>query len=315
MLDSEHIHPRSSQLSVLTPQAWEDYELIDSGHGRKLERYGPYIFIRPEAQAVWNPALPKVSWKEANAIFHPTGGESGGEWQFINQVHSPWEMKYKNLIFLAHTRDSRLMGVLPEQATQWDWIVENIHSMTREYPTHKPQVLNLFAYTGLATLAAASAGAYVTHVDASRRAIKVARANQSLSGIDDQSVRWLCEDAQIFAEREVRRGVKYDGLILDPPKFGRGPKGQVWEFFKSTPKLLYNCRKLLSEKPQFVVFCAYAIPLSSMGIYNLLAGMLAGLGGILEAGEMALLESSAGRRLFRALFARWSSGAKSDDMY
>jgi 23S rRNA (cytosine1962-C5)-methyltransferase len=292
---------------VVSAPDWEDYALLDSGQGRKLERYGPYIFVRPEPQAVWRPALPPERWRQADATFKPTGGESGGEWVFHRPVEPAWGMEYKGLKFNAQTRDSRLMGVLPEQAAHWDWIEAQVHAALRTKPEKPPRVLNLFAYTGLATLAAARAGAHLTHVDASRRAIKAARANQALSGLEARPIRWLVEDAQKFVEREVRRGSQYEGLILDPPKFGRGPKGQVWEFFKSTPRLLENCRRLLSPGARFVVFTAYAIPLSSLGLHNLLAESLSGLGGAFEAGELALVERSAGRRLFSAIFARWSA--------
>ena len=215
-------------------------------------------------------------------------------------------MEYKGLKFRAQTRDSRLMGVLPEQAAHWDWIGEQVYQARQRAVEEPPRVLNLFAYTGLATLAAARAGAHVTHVDASKRAITEARKNQALSGLEGRPIRWLVEDAQKFVARELRRGSRYEGLILDPPKFGRGPKGQVWEFFKSLPKLLDNCRRLLSERPLFVVFTAYAVPLSSLSLYCLLDEKLSGLGGSIEAGELALIERSAGRRLFAAIFARWS---------
>jgi 23S rRNA (cytosine1962-C5)-methyltransferase len=299
--------PQRSQLSLLTPPDWGDYELLDSGRGRKLERYGPYTFVRPEHQAIWQPALPRARWESADAVFEPTGGESGGEWRFNRPVAPVWEMEYKGLKFRAQRRDARLMGVLPEQASQWDWIAEQIRAARQRAPGEPVRVLNLFAYTGLATLAAARAGAHVTHVDSSKRAIGEGRANQALSGLEASPIRWLVEDVPKFVGREVRRGSSYEGLILDPPKFGRGPKGQVWEFFKSLPALLADCRQALSERPQFVVLTAYAVPLSALGLYNALEEALSSLGGAIEAGELALVERSAGRRLFTAIFARWSA--------
>ena len=295
------------QLSVLTSPDWRDYELLDSGRGRKLERFGQYTFVRPEHQALWQPKLTRSQWEAADAVFIATGGESGGEWHFKRPVKPTWEMSYKGLHFRAQTRDSRLMGVLPEQAAQWDWITARIQQARKHSPDNTPRVLNLFAYTGIATLAAARAGANVTHVDASKRATNEARHNQTLSGLDQQSIRWIVDDVQKFVEREIRRGTQYEGLILDPPKFGRGPKGQVWEFSKSLPGLLSNCRQLLSVQPSFIVLTAYAIQLSSLGLYNLLEEMCSGLGGTTEAGELALTESSAGRQLFTAIYARWST--------
>jgi 23S rRNA (cytosine1962-C5)-methyltransferase len=292
---------------LLSPTGWEDYELLDSGDGRKLERYGLYTFVRPEHQAVWRPALPRKRWETADAVFVPTGGESGGEWRFNREVAAAWPMAYKGLKFRAQTRDSRLMGVLPEQAAQWEWIAAQVEAAQRRAPDEPVRVLNLFAYTGLATLVAARAGAHVAHVDASKRAVGEARANQALSCLEERPIRWLVEDAPRFVEREVRRGSTYEGLILDPPKFGRGPKGQVWEFFKSLPALLEGCRQVLSDRPEFVALTAYAVPLSSLGLYYALEEALSGLGGAFEAGELALVERSAGRRLFTAIFARWST--------
>lgn len=288
-------------LTLLVSPEWADYELLDSGAGSKLERYGPYTFVRPEHQAVWKPALPKDRWAAAHGVFQPTGGESGGEWHFNRPVPPTWTMRYRDMRFRAHTASSRHMGVFPEQAAQWDWMDGLIRQAGR--PT---QVLNLFGYTGLATLAAAQAGANVTHVDASKKAIAIARENQMLSSLDGRPIRWLVDDAFKFVRREVRRGSHYDGLILDPPKFGRGPQGQVWELFESLPALLADCRQLLSPQPLFVIMTAYAIRASALSAYYALEEMLAGLGGTLTTGELALSERSAGRLLSTAIYARWS---------
>lgn len=289
-------------LLLLSASGWKDYELLDSGAGKKLERYGPYTFVRPEAQAVWRPALPEERWQIAHAVFNPTSEESGGRWQFRKQIETTWVMQYKGLKFQAHAAASRHMGVFPEQAVHWDWIGERIRQANRPV-----KVLNLFGYTGLATLAAAEAGAHVTHVDASKKAIGIGRQNQLLSGLQDRPVRWLVDDVYKFVRREVRRGSHYDGLILDPPKFGRGPEGQVWEFFESLPNLLEVCRSLLSRQPLFIVLTAYAIRASALSIYYALQEMVSGLGGELETGELAIHERSAGRYLSTAIFTRWSA--------
>ncbi|MEW5871389.1 MAG: class I SAM-dependent methyltransferase [Chloroflexota bacterium] len=286
---------------MLAAPDWQDYELLDSGNGAKLERYGAYTFVRPEHQAIWKPALPQSRWEAAHAVFQPTGGESGGQWQFRKPVRSPWTMSYKGLRFRAQATNSRHMGVFPEQAAHWDWMDEQIRLTGRPI-----QVLNLFGYTGLATLAAAQAGAHVTHVDASKKAISLGRENQALSNLEACHIRWLVDDAYKFVQRELRRGSHYDGLILDPPKFGRGPQGQVWELFESLPALFADCRALLSPQPLFVIITAYAIRASALSIYYAVQELVANLGGTLETGELVLVERSAGRRLSTAIFARWS---------
>jgi 23S rRNA (cytosine1962-C5)-methyltransferase len=295
--------------SLLTSPEWEDHELLDSGNGARLERFGRYIFVRPEHQAIWRPAAGEQVWQNAHATFQPTGEESGGRWLFHQPVKTPWTMRYKNLRFLAFTANSRHMGVFPEQAAHWDWISEKIRraASAAASTAAPPKVLNLFGYTGLATLAAAQAGAQVTHVDASKKAILIARENQSLSQLSERPIRWLVDDAYKFVNREARRGNRYDGIILDPPKFGRGPQGQVWELFEALPRLLQTCRTLLSEQPLFVVLTAYAIRASALSVYYAMSEMVAGLGGKVETGELALVEKSAGRLVSTAIFARWSS--------
>ena len=290
------------QLDLLTSPEWVDYELLDSGGGAKLERYGAYTFVRPEHQAIWQPALPPDQWQAAHAEFQATGEESGGRWRFNQPVEPSWNMQYKSLKFLAQASASRHLGVFPEQAAHWDWLGELVRAAGRPV-----NVLNLFGYTGLATLAAAQAGARVTHVDASKKAITWARQNQMLSGLGERPIRWLVDDVEKFVKRELRRGSQYDGLVLDPPKFGRGPEGQVWEFFEALPDLLQDCRRLLNRQPLFVVVTAYAIRASALSLYYALGEMVAGFEGRLAAGELALVERSAGRLLSTAIFARWQA--------
>jgi 23S rRNA (cytosine1962-C5)-methyltransferase len=289
-------------LSLLASPDWADYELLDSGNGQKLERYGDFTFVRPEPQAMWQPALPKKRWKAAHGVFLPTAEESGGHWQINKMVPPAWEMRYKGLTFQAQTTAGRHLGVFPEQAAQWDWISGLIGGAGRQV-----QVLNLFGYTGLATLAAAQAGAKVTHVDASKKSVAWARQNQTLSGLGDRPVRWIVEDALKYVQREARRGNRYEGLILDPPKFGRGPQGEVWEFFDLLPVLLKECRTVLSPQLLFVALTAYAIRASAVSLYYALQAMLAGFQGELSAGELSLTERSAGRALSMAIYARWET--------
>lgn len=295
-----------AEIKLLSSPEWTDYELLDSGSGAKLERYGPYIFVRPEHQAIWSPALPESEWKAAHAIFRTTGGENSGAWEFHRTIKPSWEMGYKDLRFRAHASNSRHMGVFPEQAAHWDWIAQKISNRRRSSPEENPKILNLFGYTGMATLAAAKAGASVTHVDASKKVIQIGQGNQQLSNLGHQSIRWLVDDAFKFVRREQRRGSFYDGIILDPPKFGRGPKGQVWEFFESLPELLQDCRNILSKKPLFIVLTAYAIRASALSIHYALHEMVSSLGGSIESGELALTEKSANRLLSMAIFSRWS---------
>jgi 23S rRNA (cytosine1962-C5)-methyltransferase len=294
---------QTSPLSLITPTGWQDYELLDSGRETKFERFGPYRLIRPESTALWPRALPEAQWQAADAVFAPDAEGEAGHWQFRGEVAPRWQMRYGDLRFWAQPTPFRHLGLFPEQASQWTWIAGLIRGAGRPV-----RVLSLFGYTGLATLAAASAGASVTHVDASKTTMAWARENQALSGLQDRPIRWLVDDAMKFVQREVRRGARYEGLILDPPKFGRGPKGEVWKIEEALPALLQICRTLLSERPLFVVLTGYATRLSSLSLRNLLQETLAGLGGQLEAGELGLLERSAGRIMPAAVFARWSSG-------
>lgn len=295
----------NSQVSLLLSDQWKDYDLLDSGDGYKLERFGKLLFVRPEVQAFWKKRLPPERWQSAHAIFQPSGEESGGHWQVNSHVPERWVMNYADLKFWVQTTPGRHLGVFPEGATHWDWMGNLIRSESRPI-----NILNLFGYTGLATLSAAAAGAHVTHVDASRKAISWARENQSLSGLGEKPVRWIVDDALKFVQREVRRGVKYHGLIIDPPKFGRGPKGEVWDVYRSLPVLLDACRLLLDKDPLFSVITVYAVKASSVHVRTVLNEMVEGFSGNLDSGELVTRESSGGRLLSSAVYARWESTKK-----
>ncbi len=285
----------------LLASEWTDYALIDSGQGRKLEQYGEYRFIRPETQAIWRPADDSL-WGKSDAIFIPQRSESGGYWKFNRPIKKSWPMHYKYLTFKAETTGGRHLGVFPEQAVHWDWIKEVIQA------ANKPvKILNLFGYTGLATIAAAKAGARVTHVDASKKAVRWAKENQHLSGLDGYPIRWIVDDVLKYISREIKRGVTYDGIILDPPRFGRGPGGETWQFFDLLTPLLSACRSVLSEHPLFIVFTAYAVPMSAISLKFVLQEYMAGLAGKYQAGELILREESAQRLLSTAIFVRWQT--------
>jgi 23S rRNA (cytosine1962-C5)-methyltransferase len=293
---------KTPSIELLISTQWRDYELLDSGDGLKLERFGMYKFVRPEHQAIWKPALPKRDWDYADAVFIASNDESGGKWNFNRQIEPQWKMHYKNLNFLARTSNSRHLGVFPEQASHWDWIKDKTISCSRPI-----KVLNLFGYTGMASLAAAEAGAQVTHIDASKKSIQYARENQQLSGLSEKPIRWIIDDAMKFVKRELRRGIQYDGIILDPPKFGRGPKGEIWEFFEMLPYLLQEVKPIMSAKPIFLVITAYAIRASALSLHFTIQEMMNTHNGELSSGELIIPEKSAGRYLSMAIYSRWSS--------
>ena len=286
---------------LLVGDAWADFGLIDSGHGRKLERYGPYRFIRPDAQALWTPRL--AEW-QADGEFVPGSDEDGGgRWVFDAEVpRDGWPLGWNGVKFTAQCTPFRHLGFFPDMVPVWDWMGEQLDDRT------DAQTLNLFGYTGVGTLALSQCGP-VTHVDASKKSVAQARANAALSGMDTRPVRWIVDDAGKFASREVRRGRRYDGIILDPPKFGRGPEGEVWRLEEHLPALIADCAKLLDGDSRFLFLTVYAVRMSSLAIAGLLAEALADLPGTIEHGDLAIREEGEGGRLLpTAIFARWKNG-------
>jgi 23S rRNA (cytosine1962-C5)-methyltransferase len=290
------------QIELITSPNWKEYELLDSGNGRKLERYGIYQLIRPEPEAIWTQSLPNTVWEQAHCEFISTAEKNGGHWETRKEMNERWQMQYKGLRFWVQNTASRHLGLFPEQAAQWDWIQNQVKASKS-----KINVLNLFGYTGIASLAAAKAGAQVTHVDAAHKVNLWGQENQALSGISNQSIRWLVDDAFKFVKREIRRGSKYEGIILDPPKFGRGPKGEVWEFYKILPDLLEGCRQILAPQPQFVLLTAYAIKASALTLYYGVEELMHKHKGETTVGEVLLPEKSGKHAISMAIFARWSS--------
>lgn len=288
----------AQQPLVMAGEGWADYGLVDSGHGRKLERYGPYRFVRPEPQAMWTPRLP--DW-QAHGEFVPGSDEDGGgRWQFDKPVpREGWPLAWNEARFTAQCTPFRHLGFFPDMAPVWDWM--------RGRLADKPDAatLNLFGYTGVGSLALSQCGP-VTHVDASKKSVAQARENAALSGMAGRPIRWLVDDAAKFTAREVRRGKRYDGIILDPPKFGRGPEGEVWRLEEGLPGLIGDCARLLDADSQFLFLTVYAVRMSSLAIGGLLAEALAHLPGTVEHGDLAVREDGPdGRLLPTAIFARW----------
>jgi len=290
----------------------KDYELLDSGGGEKLERYGKYILRRPDPQAIWNKNLPEENWKKADAIFD---GDRK-TWKFTqnelarsrneSSLRDGWQISFDNLKFNIKPTAFKHTGVFPEQEMNWAFIKSKVQSQKSKGIQKPIKILNLFGYTGGATLAALSAGAEVVHVDSSKSAITWARENAELSGLGKKPVRWIVDDARKFVKREIKRGSKYDGIIMDPPSFGRGEKGQVWKIEEDLPKLLEECSKILSDKPILFLINGYASGYSSVGYYNLLKPIFERYDGEFEAGELAIEESKSKRLLPCGIFARWS---------
>lgn len=289
------------KLELLPSSDWQDYQLLDTGDGQSLERVGPYRLVRDEPQAIWSKSLPQDAWKTADGVMVSTRGEQGGFWKLKDTVKQPWVINYKGLKCEIRLTSSRHIGVFPEQASQWDWIGEQIRSAGRPL-----KVLNLFGYTGMATAAAAKAGASVTHVDASKHAVSWASRNMELSGLQKVPVRWLVEDARKYLRREAKRKSFYDGIILDPPKFGRGPDGKVWDYFDDIVDLFKLCKAVLSRQPRFICLTSYAIQASALVPHQALQEIVKDLGGHLSSGELVLVEKSGGHILSHALYSRWS---------
>lgn len=291
----------SPQPLILAGEGWADYGLVDSGHGRKLERYGPYRFVRPEPQALWAPRL--GDW-DAHGEFVPGSDEDGGgRWQFDGPVpRDGWELARGDVRFIAQCTRFRHLGFFPDMAPVWDWMGEQLGGQT------DAATLNLFGYTGVGTLALSDFGP-VTHVDASKKSVAQARVNATQSGMAERPVRWIVDDAAKFAAREVRREKRYDGIILDPPKFGRGPEGEVWRLEEHLPGLVADCRRLLDADSRFLFLTVYAVRMSSLAIAGLLAEAFADLPGVIEHGDLAVREEGDGGRLLpTAIFARWRNG-------
>jgi 23S rRNA (cytosine1962-C5)-methyltransferase len=292
-----------------------DYELLDTGEGEKLERFGKYIFVRPYEDAVWKKTLSKKEWDKIDGKFWSTkegaqekrarlasaSDASRGGWKMNTKLDARWEMSYKDIKFFVSPTPFRHMGFFPEQASQWDFIENRIREVRG-----KIKFLNLFGYTGVASLFALRAGAEVTHLDASRQILTWAKDNQKLSKLDNLPMRIICDDSIKFLEREAKRGNKYDCVIMDPPKFGRGPKGEIWKIEEMLPALLSSVAKILSDKPLFVILTSYATDSSALSLGYALKDMMKDFSGNVETGELCVLENSNNRFISLANTAIWS---------
>lgn len=288
------------QPQVMECTGWNAYRLLDSGGGRKYEAFGPHAFIRPEPQAMWQPRL--AEWPASGEFVPGSDEDGGGRWDLTPEVHGDgWELAWNEVRFTAMPTPFRHLQFFPDMAPVWDWMRALLAG--RE----DAETLNMFGYTGLGTLALSDHGR-VTHVDASKKSVAQARANAALSGMEDRPIRWLVDDAGKFTAREVRRGNRYDGIILDPPKFGRGPKNETWRLEEGLPGLVGDCAKLLDDKSAFLFLTVYAVRMSSLAIAGLLAEALRDLPGTIEHGDLAVREEGPeGRLLPTAIFARWSN--------
>lgn len=286
-----------SQLTTLVAEPWDDWGLIDCGHGLKYERYGPIKVVRPEPQAMWAPA--RDGW-DPDATFLPASDEDGGgRWVQHRPVPEGWELSRGNIRFTASLTPFRHLAFFPDMAPQWDF--------ARERLGEGKSAMNLFGYTGVGTLQMSETGAELVHVDASKKSVDGARANAALSGMEDRPIRWLVEDAAKFTAREVRRERRYDGIMLDPPKFGRGPKGERWQLEDQLAPLVGDCARLLDTDSRFLILTVYAVRMSALSIGELVRQATAHLGGRVEMGEMAVREEARGLLLPTAIFARWSN--------
>ncbi len=290
----------AAQPLAMRAAPWADHALIDSGGGRKLERYGPYTVVRPEAQHLWAPGLEPAIWERAEAVFEGSEEEDAGRWRFSRPLPESFAMAWRGVRFHGRFTAFRHLGLFPEQAPNWEWLDARLE---RSEPGFR--LLNLFGYTGVASLVAAARGASVTHVDASKKAIGWARENAALAGLDAAPVRWICEDARKYVQRELRRGARYDGVILDPPKYGRGPAGEVWRLHENLPALMEGCAALLSPGAGFLLINAYSERLSGLALAGLTSAALAGRGGTIDWGELALMEEGRARGAGLSFFARW----------
>ena len=277
---------------------WKDYEVLDTSGGEKLERWGEYLLVRPDPQVIWNTPKELPGWRKMNGHYHRSS-KGGGEWEFFD-LPKQWEIAYKELRFNLKPFSFKHTGLFPEQAVNWDWFSDKIRNAGRPV-----KVLNLFAYTGGATLAAAAAGAAVTHVDASKGMVNWAKENARSSGLEAAPIRWLVDDCMKFVEREIRRGNHYDGIIMDPPSYGRGPKGEIWKIEDSIYDFIQLCTKILSDDPLFFLVNSYTTGLAPAVLTYMLSTELKRFGGHVDSQEIGLPVTKTGLVLPCGASGRW----------
>lgn len=292
-----------SHSSILITKPSKDYELIDSGEGEKLERFGEIVLSRPDPQALWKKNLSKDVWEKADAIFSREGKD--GQWKIKTGTPEKWNVELNGLKFIIKPTAFKHTGLFPEQSVNWEWVKRVIENAPKKEKETDIEVLNLFGYTGGATLACAKAGAKVVHVDASNAALNWAKENAELSGLADKPIRWLLDDARVFVEREIKRGRKYDAIIMDPPAFGHGAKKELWKIEEHFLPLVENCLKLLTDEPLFFLINGYSAGYSALAYKNNLLVLERKFGGKIETGELAIEDANSGRLLPAGIFARW----------
>jgi len=289
--------------SQLPPAPKGDYQLLDSGNMRKLEQIGPHLIVRPAPQAVWLPRLPQLAWQRADATYD-RDSTGGGSWQFRTPMKREFDVLFNNLSLRIKLTDFGHLGLFPEQAANWDWLRELIRRRLQSSHERNLHVLNLFGYTGGSTLAASQAGAHLVHVDAAKGVVDWARRNAEISRLQERPIRWLTDDALKFVKREARRSSRYHGIILDPPSFGRGPKGEVFKIEDDLLPLLEECRTLLADDALFILYSGHTPGFTPLVMRNQVA-TIAPKGGQIEEGEMVIVDQQ-GRPLPSGAYARWS---------
>ena len=278
---------------------WKDYEVLDTSKGEKLERWGDYLLIRPDPQVIWDTPKTNRGWKKCNGHYHRSS-KGGGDWEFFD-LPKQWQIHYGELTFNLKPFSFKHTGLFPEQAANWDWFGDLIRRADRPV-----KVLNLFAYTGGATLAAAAAGAHVTHVDASKGMVTWAKENAASSGLSNAPIRWIVDDCVKFVQREIRRGNHYDAIIMDPPSYGRGPKGEIWKIEESIHGLIQLCTQLLSENPLFFLVNSYTTGLQPAVLTYMIATELKKFKGFVRSEEIGLPVTDSGLVLPCGASGRWS---------
>lgn len=285
---------------------WKDYEVIDASQGEKLERWGKYILVRPDPQVIWDTPKTEKGWKQRNAHYHRSS-KGGGEWEFFD-LPKQWKIEYKDLTFNLQPFSFKHTGLFPEQAANWEWFSQIIKEAKKKDPDREIKVLNLFAYTGGATVAAAKAGAGVTHVDASKGMVTWAKENAAHSSLEEAPIRYIVDDCVKFVEREIRRGNRYDAVIMDPPSYGRGPKGEIWKIEESIHPFVKLCTQVLKDKPLFFLINSYTTGLQPAVLSYLLGVEMASkYGGNVESDEIGLPVTSNGLVLPCGASGRWTS--------
>ncbi len=296
-----------NQTITVQPSDWKDYELIDTGDQQKLEKFGEFYLVRPYLEAKWKKTLANDVWNKADATFIKTKGDSG-YWKTTKKLPESWKIHWQNVTTNVHLAPFKHTGVFPEQCAHWEWMQTILEKNKEEKPEYQPHVLNLFAYTGMASVVCAKTGAKVTHVDSSRSSIGWAKQNQLASGLDSNSIRWILDDVLKFVAREVKRSVKYDAIIMDPPAYGHGNTGEVWNFKKSFPKLIDLCREILVDEPLFILINAYAVSISPTQLEYMTKDLVGSTKGTFESGELRIQAAQSPRYVSTGIFSRF--GAK-----